>query len=431
MESHSFDLHEADRQHVDPRADPRMLYGYFPSSSVGAAGANMSMFPMFSDGQKRELLRKGKWTPEEEAYANRVIEAFNSCTLRLEGMEGVTLRTFLSNKLGCDPMRITKKYTGASCLGKKVYHGTENRSVPEEEITQTMQEIESLEHKFREKLEQMRREKRDLLSLPEVADQYVTSPAIDALLMIQNRGMGMPQVVPPWAYGPSQAAMVMQSYLNYANSLPLTAYVAATTRQLGKEGPRSKKAGSDESSSNNTNGAVVKSSEGSDSSSDSASTGDSGGNDGAPNQLPVLPTIPMANGVPYSYTEFGRSQYPLNAKLHQQYHYTENERLMHAFGAGYNHSSAMYMAQQAQANALESSSGGTPKRQHEKVQSSAGSESSPSMAKKSKTESTDIDDAPVSQEDQTAASSLLGLCHQTGKSNSNSQNNKNENTMAS
>ena len=39
-------------------------------------------------------------------------------------------------QLGCDPMRITKKYTGTSCLGKRVYH-SENLSAPREAIDRT------------------------------------------------------------------------------------------------------------------------------------------------------------------------------------------------------------------------------------------------------------------------------------------------------
>ena len=36
--------------------------------------------------------------------------------------EGTTLRSYLAEKLNCDPMQITKKFAGASCLGKRVYH---------------------------------------------------------------------------------------------------------------------------------------------------------------------------------------------------------------------------------------------------------------------------------------------------------------------
>ncbi len=65
-------------------------------------------------------LRRGKWTAEEESYATAVIEAFSAGYL--DALPGTTLRTFLSEKLQCDPMRITKKFTGDFSIGKKVFH---------------------------------------------------------------------------------------------------------------------------------------------------------------------------------------------------------------------------------------------------------------------------------------------------------------------
>lgn len=65
-------------------------------------------------------LRRGKWSAEEEAYATAVIEAFSSGYL--DALPGTTLRTYLSEKLQCDPMRITKKFTGDYSIGKKVFH---------------------------------------------------------------------------------------------------------------------------------------------------------------------------------------------------------------------------------------------------------------------------------------------------------------------
>ena len=42
-------------------------------------------------------LRKGKWTPEEEMYANRIILYFNQGVLNIPA--GTTLRSFLSERL--------------------------------------------------------------------------------------------------------------------------------------------------------------------------------------------------------------------------------------------------------------------------------------------------------------------------------------------
>jgi len=68
---------------------------------------------------KTEGVRRGKWTAEEQAYAARLIHDFEAGLLPLEN--GATLRAFLSKKLNCDPMRISKKFAGAKCLGKQIF----------------------------------------------------------------------------------------------------------------------------------------------------------------------------------------------------------------------------------------------------------------------------------------------------------------------
>lgn len=64
-------------------------------------------------------IRRGKWTAEEEAYAVAAIRDFNSGYL--DAPPGTTLRSYLSENLQCDPMRITKKFTGDASIGKKVW----------------------------------------------------------------------------------------------------------------------------------------------------------------------------------------------------------------------------------------------------------------------------------------------------------------------
>ena len=70
-------------------------------------------------GRRENGLRRGKWTVEEEAYANRLIHEFKLGLLPLT--DGTTLRTFLSKLLNCDPMRISKKFVGSNCIGKQVF----------------------------------------------------------------------------------------------------------------------------------------------------------------------------------------------------------------------------------------------------------------------------------------------------------------------
>ena len=63
--------------------------------------------------------RSGKWIPEEEEYCNRLVEEFTEGLIPLQ--EGVTLRSVLSRFLRCDPMRISKRFTGSNSIGKRVY----------------------------------------------------------------------------------------------------------------------------------------------------------------------------------------------------------------------------------------------------------------------------------------------------------------------
>lgn len=66
-----------------------------------------------------EEFRRGKWTREEEEYARQLIGYFEAGLLPIE--EGTSLRSLLSKLLKCDPMRITKKFTGLQSIGKREF----------------------------------------------------------------------------------------------------------------------------------------------------------------------------------------------------------------------------------------------------------------------------------------------------------------------
>ena len=61
----------------------------------------------------------GKWTNDEETYANKLIYDFQHGNLT-DCSDGCTLRSYLSKKLNCAPMRVSKKFAGR-CIGKLVY----------------------------------------------------------------------------------------------------------------------------------------------------------------------------------------------------------------------------------------------------------------------------------------------------------------------
>ncbi|CAI5743474.1 unnamed protein product [Peronospora destructor] len=104
-------------------------------------------------------MRKGKWTAEESAYCDRLIEEFKRGNLPLS--EGTTLRTFLSKLLNCDPMRISKKYTGDQCIGKIIFRRREDE-VAKDDMENIRKDLAELEKTYleREQYNQRRREKR-------------------------------------------------------------------------------------------------------------------------------------------------------------------------------------------------------------------------------------------------------------------------------
>jgi hypothetical protein len=115
-----------------------------------------------------------------------------------ETQGGVTLRSYLSEKLGCDPMRITKKYTGASCLGKRVYHSGKTK-VSREKVEAVKKELVILEFKFREKLE---KNCQDRMGLEADVDNHLRNQVMSRMsandkMMHESQGnMGY------WGYSP-------------------------------------------------------------------------------------------------------------------------------------------------------------------------------------------------------------------------------------
>jgi hypothetical protein len=110
-----------------------------PHSSSGRSTASVSSTA--SSKKKGPPLRRGKWTAEEESYANRLIQEFKAGLLPLT--DGTTLRTFLSKLLNCDPMRISKKFVGNNCIGKQVFRRRTNdiKLLTPEQIQQSRAEL--------------------------------------------------------------------------------------------------------------------------------------------------------------------------------------------------------------------------------------------------------------------------------------------------
>ena len=108
-------------------------------------------------------LHSGKWTLEEEAYVEGLMEEFRAGTLDLQ--EGTTLRSFLAQKLNCKPKRISKKYEGKNYDGKQLFWKTEEDISPAE-LRMRRAKLQRLETRFKECLKAMEIAKASRQSFP-------------------------------------------------------------------------------------------------------------------------------------------------------------------------------------------------------------------------------------------------------------------------
>ncbi|KAH8060801.1 hypothetical protein JL721_9023 [Aureococcus anophagefferens] len=160
----------------------------------------------------------GKWTIEETEFTTRIIELFNTGLLELP--EGATLRSYLAQKLSCDPMRITKKFSGASCLGKRVFHSSTGRqrnsasavAPSAASVAAAQQELSVLEARFVDACIRSTESKDarmiDLEARFLHSHDVVSTPAIDAFIMQSCQPLWDPDGVksggaPARAYAPA------------------------------------------------------------------------------------------------------------------------------------------------------------------------------------------------------------------------------------
>jgi hypothetical protein len=100
--------------------------------------------------KRGESLRRGKWSNEEEAYCMKMIQLFNQGLLPIQS--GTTLRSYLSKQLQCNPMRVTKKFSGSSCIGKQIFQPCDETSVNIDLMKKGELELIKLENTFRSRI---------------------------------------------------------------------------------------------------------------------------------------------------------------------------------------------------------------------------------------------------------------------------------------
>jgi len=121
------------------------------AGAVGAQALSRSIAtddPQSLEGFLKDLGAKAK--AEEEAFTACIISQFSKGLLNLTC--GTTLRSFLSEKLHCDPMRITKKFAGASCIGKQVFQPCARTPENVARVEQSQRKLLELEANFHKKI---------------------------------------------------------------------------------------------------------------------------------------------------------------------------------------------------------------------------------------------------------------------------------------
>ncbi|RLO12707.1 hypothetical protein DYB28_003780 [Aphanomyces astaci] len=100
---------------------PSTTSGSLPNAATEATAASVAGTTNGThDNSQKDKPRWGKWTKEEETYTARLIADFTAGVLT-DVDNGTTMRSWLSAKLRCCPMRISKKFVGEHSIGKRMF----------------------------------------------------------------------------------------------------------------------------------------------------------------------------------------------------------------------------------------------------------------------------------------------------------------------
>ncbi|CAB9500718.1 expressed unknown protein [Seminavis robusta] len=101
--------------------------------------------PGLSASSGKPPLRSGKWTREEEEFANALIEEFKGGSLSALP-EGTSMRGFLAKMLRCVPKRVSKKFENTNYNGKLQY--VRDKALPSHEVSKRHMRLDRLERAF-------------------------------------------------------------------------------------------------------------------------------------------------------------------------------------------------------------------------------------------------------------------------------------------
>lgn len=147
---------KTEQQPLSPTSDQLLDDHKLPKKMTPKRARAPKLSNRSTKSKARPGLRKGKWTEEESRYAAQLTNYFKEGLLPLE--RGTMLRLYLSQKLNCEPMRITKKFTGGECIGKQVFRPCSPTPESRVRIMQAQLELVTLEAAFIKKLKENREE---------------------------------------------------------------------------------------------------------------------------------------------------------------------------------------------------------------------------------------------------------------------------------
>lgn len=99
------------------RFHPRCVFAW-PLTQCEVCAVPVTTVKIFREFKNapNAMVRKGKWSADEHKYANMMMKQFQLGALPL--VDGLHLRGFIASLLQCDPLRVTKKYSGHA-IGKQ------------------------------------------------------------------------------------------------------------------------------------------------------------------------------------------------------------------------------------------------------------------------------------------------------------------------
>ncbi|OWZ14459.1 hypothetical protein PHMEG_00012066 [Phytophthora megakarya] len=106
---------EAHKNAPPPVMAPMKRERKFSTASSSSSTGSASVISTPSTSPVRTFRRSGPWSRDEEVYAAALIDCFFKGILDIA--EGTTLRAFLSSRLCCNPMRISKKLA-SECIAE-------------------------------------------------------------------------------------------------------------------------------------------------------------------------------------------------------------------------------------------------------------------------------------------------------------------------